>query len=152
LHLQKAGQYDAARENLEQALAIWQKTRGAGHPDTALALSSLENLFKDAGDYRRARECLEQALAVRQKADSPDGLPAAQSPHDLGALLRKAGEPAAARQRLGQAYAARRKALGPRDAQTQASRFELCQAMLDQVAALRKVGKRDAALAAARRL
>ena len=53
------GQYDQARNHVEEALALWGKL-GAGK--VALALSNLANIAKHQGDYATARSTYERIL------------------------------------------------------------------------------------------
>ena len=39
------GKYDEAKANFERALAIWEKARGAEHPQVAYGLNSLGSLL-----------------------------------------------------------------------------------------------------------
>ncbi len=60
-----AGRLDDARTQTDLALSLWEKTRGASHPDVAYALTSLGQLDLEQGRPKQAVERLERALKLR---------------------------------------------------------------------------------------
>jgi hypothetical protein len=54
-----------ARPRFERALAIWEKTRGPDHPDTALGLENLALVLRDQGDLAGAVSLAERAISRR---------------------------------------------------------------------------------------
>jgi serine/threonine protein kinase len=68
------GQYDEAKELLEEGLAIRMRLLGEEHLDTATSLFHLGWLKHDLGEYAAGEQLYEKALATRQKelgADHP---------------------------------------------------------------------------------
>ena len=63
--MSEAERLDDARSHHEQALAMWEKTRGEDHPDVAHALTSLGLLDIAADAPQSAVERLERALKLR---------------------------------------------------------------------------------------
>ena len=58
------GRYDKAELKLRQALEIWQKSRGAEHPDVAAALNNLGALYKSQGLYDKSGQFYQQAHEI----------------------------------------------------------------------------------------
>jgi tetratricopeptide (TPR) repeat protein len=56
-----------ARPYFERALAIFEKTMGPDHPDTAMGLNSLGYLLQLQGDLAGARPYFERALGILEK-------------------------------------------------------------------------------------
>ena len=105
--------YAGARPFYERALAIYEKTLGPDHPDTARSLNNLGFLLQAMGDLAAARPFYERALAIYEKALGPDHPDTARSLNNLGALLQAMGDLAAARPFYERALAIYEKALGP---------------------------------------
>ncbi|MEM6295949.1 MAG: serine/threonine-protein kinase [Myxococcota bacterium] len=63
--LEHAEAFEDARRSHEQALTLWEKTRGKDHPDLAYALTSLGLLDVRRGRARDAVDRLERALKLR---------------------------------------------------------------------------------------
>ncbi|HMG97938.1 MAG TPA: tetratricopeptide repeat protein, partial [Gaiellales bacterium] len=82
------GEYDAAREPLEQALGRFEAL--GDEQGTAGALNALGNLARSMGDFASGRERFARALAIRRALD--DSREIALTLTDLGLLLISAGE------------------------------------------------------------
>ena len=65
--LHSQGDYAAARQLFEQALAIKKQVVGERHPAYAQSLHNLAYLLSAQGDYAAARPLYEQALAIRKE-------------------------------------------------------------------------------------
>jgi len=63
--LAQAERLDESRKQHEQALALWERTRGKDHPDAAYALTSLGELDLLQGKAAEAVDRLERALKLR---------------------------------------------------------------------------------------
>lgn len=73
--------YPAARNYLEQALAINRKERGAEHPATATVHERLSMLLEPQGEVPKARENIDQAVRIRKKVLGE------QNPATLSAMI-----------------------------------------------------------------
>jgi tetratricopeptide (TPR) repeat protein len=91
---------DAAREKLDQALALFREREDA--PGTALALNQLGNLSRVAGDHTLAREWLEEALAIRRELGDRRGTGVTLG--NLGLLAAASGDLAEGRLRLSESH------------------------------------------------
>ena len=60
------------RRSTSDALAIKEKALGPDHPEVALALNNLAELYRDQGRYAEAEPLLKRALAIRKKVFGPD--------------------------------------------------------------------------------
>ena len=56
----------------KRALAIYEKTFGAEHPEVATSLSNLGELYRLQGRYTEAEPMAKRALDLREKALGPD--------------------------------------------------------------------------------
>jgi CHAT domain-containing protein/Tfp pilus assembly protein PilF len=108
-----ADEYDKAEPLLQHALAIREKALGAGHPNTARALSHLANLYKNKGDYARAEPLLQHALTIREKALGAEHPDTAMALLNLATLYQVKGNYAKAEPAYQRALAIWEKALGP---------------------------------------
>jgi tetratricopeptide (TPR) repeat protein len=61
---QALGEYDKARELLEQALESNLTHFGASHPTVAISQSNLASVYKDLGEYDKARGLWQKAYAT----------------------------------------------------------------------------------------
>ncbi len=112
-HLWSVGDYTGARPYYKRALAIYEKTLGPDHPNTALSLNNLGALLRAMGDLAGARPFYERALAIREKVLGPNHPDIATSLNSLGRLLQAMGDLTRARSYYERALAIREKALGP---------------------------------------
>ena len=111
-YLHERGDYPAARNYLQEALAIRRRLLGPEHPATATTLNNLGLLLQDMGNHDDAREYLEQALAVFRQVLGRHHPQIPISLNNLGFLLRAMGNYPAARNYLEQALAIQRRLLG----------------------------------------
>src|SRR3954454_8321882 len=82
------GNLDAAREQLDRALALFRELGDA--PGVALALNQLGNLSRTVGDYPLAREWLDEALTIRRELGDRRGTGVTLG--NLGVLAAAAGD------------------------------------------------------------
>jgi tetratricopeptide (TPR) repeat protein len=109
---------EPARQMLERALTIFERSEGSDHPDVGLALNNLAILLSNQKDWGAARPLLERSLAIHERAYG------ARSPFNLFGL----GNLADVERHLGNLdaayrYAARAvcvavRSMGPRSPQT----------------------------------
>lgn len=103
----------------ERALAIREKSLGAGHDETAISLANLASHLQKTGtaeDFRAARPLLERALAIREALNGTDHPDTANSLSNLAVYLADSADPAgvdAARAMFERALAIKEKAYGP---------------------------------------
>jgi serine/threonine protein kinase/CHAT domain-containing protein/tetratricopeptide (TPR) repeat protein len=107
--LSSAGQHKAAREYLEQAVAMCRRLYPKGHGDLAICLSNLGELLRKLGQYEAARGYLDEALAMQGQLYPQGHSDLAITLNNLGGLLQAAGQPEEAREYLQQAVAMNRK-------------------------------------------
>ncbi|MCX4241441.1 serine/threonine-protein kinase [Paraliomyxa miuraensis] len=87
----ESGGREQARKDWDQALALWESTRGKDHPALAYPLTRLAALDLEDGHPKQAVERLERALKVRgRKGLAPMLLAATQ--FDLAKALHESGE------------------------------------------------------------
>ena len=67
----KKGQYADAIPLAERILAICEKSLGPEHPQTALALSKLAEIYSAMGDYDEAEPLYKRSLAIQEKSLGP---------------------------------------------------------------------------------
>jgi len=67
----KQGQYEDAIPLAERILAICEKSLGPEHPQTALALSKLAEIYSAMGDYDEAEPLYRRSLAIQEKSLGP---------------------------------------------------------------------------------
>ncbi len=111
--LRDLGEYAAARQRMEAAIAIQEKHFPPDHPTLAISYSNLALILKDLGEYAAARQRMEAAIAIFEKHFPPDHPNLAASFSNLAAILRDLGEYAAARQRMEVAIAIEQKHFPP---------------------------------------
>ena len=111
-HLKALGEYAAARPLYERSLAIWERTLGPDHPNTAQSLNNLATLLQNLGEYAAARSLYERSLAIYERTLGPDHPDTAYSLNNLALLLDNLEEYAAARPLYERTVAIFEKALG----------------------------------------
>jgi tetratricopeptide (TPR) repeat protein len=72
LALYRAGQYTEAPPCLEKALAIREKVLGPEHPNTALSLNNLAELYRVQGRYAEALPFYRRVLVSQEKTLGPE--------------------------------------------------------------------------------
>ncbi len=97
LILQRLGDYPAARERMEAAIAIDEKYFAPDHPTLAIRYANLATVLQDLGDYPAARERMDAAIVIELKHFAPDHPTLAISYSNLASILMNLGEHAAAR-------------------------------------------------------
>jgi len=86
------GKHDEARDDLEQALVLYEKVLGPDHPEVGGLLDNLGAVAQLQGKYEEARGYHERALAILEKALGPDHPNMAAPLTNLGALVDSQGE------------------------------------------------------------
>jgi tetratricopeptide (TPR) repeat protein len=86
LELYSSGKYEQAIPIAKKLLEATQRERGPTHPDTALSLNNLAELYRATGAYAKAEPLCQHALAIREKALGPTHPDTAQSLNNLAAL------------------------------------------------------------------
>ncbi|MFY9609829.1 MAG: CHAT domain-containing tetratricopeptide repeat protein [Blastocatellia bacterium] len=113
LELSSAGRYEAALPLAERFLSLIERARGPGHPDVAIAVNNLAEVYRLKGDYTRAEPLYLRALAIQER--NPDaGQPAlATTLSNLAELYKDQGNYARAEPLQQRALAIREKVFGP---------------------------------------
>lgn len=101
LALYRAGQYTEAPPSLEKARAIREKVLGPEHPDTALSLNNLAELYRVQGRYAEALPFYRRVLVSQEKTLGPEHDDTLSTMNTLAADQRKVR--AQFQQRLGTA-------------------------------------------------
>lgn len=79
-----------------RALAIWEKTLGSEHPETARGLAKLADVLKSKRDYASAEILCRRALSIQEKAFGPEHPCLQPALSSLSLLLKYKGDHAAA--------------------------------------------------------
>ncbi len=101
--------HEVARVMYKRSLAINEKALGPEHPDVALSLNNLAELYRAQGKYDQADPLHKRSLAINEKALGPEHPNVATSLENYGALLRATGRPEKAQAILKRAAAIRKK-------------------------------------------
>lgn len=72
LYLYNRARYAEAESLLQRALAICEQQLGPNHPNTAISLSNLGELYRAQGKYEQAEPLLQRALTTCEQALEPD--------------------------------------------------------------------------------
>jgi tetratricopeptide (TPR) repeat protein len=110
--LQRQGDLAAARQHLEQALAVRRKVSGDQHPGTLKALVSLVETLGAAEEFRSAWPYAERAVAVATELYGPQHIETAAVLDALAEFSYRAGDFARADKLWTQAVEIARKAQG----------------------------------------
>ena len=121
LQLYGQGRHGEAIPLAQRALAIREKALGPDHPDTALSLNNLAELYRATGAYAKAEPLYQRALAIIEKALGPEHPYTALSLNNLAELYRATGAYAKAEPLYQRALAINEKALGPEHPDTATS-------------------------------
>ncbi len=124
-YLNMIGELRAAKNYVEEALAIQLTVFGEHHLNTTRSLNDLGFLLQDQGELTAARPYYEQALAIRQHVLGDQHPDTASSLNNLGFLLQDQGDLSAARPYYEQALAIFEQRLGPQHPKTQVVRGNL---------------------------
>jgi tetratricopeptide (TPR) repeat protein len=71
-YLWQRGEYEQAEPLYQRALAIYERTLGSDHPNTATNLNNLAILYRNLGNYEQAELLNQRALNINVKAYGPD--------------------------------------------------------------------------------
>ena len=112
LKLYDAGRYADAIPIAQRVLTIREKALGRNHPDVAIALDNLANLYRLQGRYADAEPLLQRSLAIREQALGHDDPDTAGSLLNLAALYLDQSRYADAEPLLQQSLAIWEKAFG----------------------------------------
>ena len=82
----KAGQFVRAQTALERALNIRKQMLGARHPEVAVSLNNLAELYRTQGRVNDAQPLFEHALAIREETLGKDHPDVAQSLNNLALI------------------------------------------------------------------
>jgi tetratricopeptide (TPR) repeat protein len=82
----KLGEFGAAREHLERALAIYFRHGDSSTPEAAAAMHEMAGLQMELGDLRSARECLQRSLGLKLQFYGEEHLATAAAYHALGSV------------------------------------------------------------------
>lgn len=86
------GQYNQAIPLAERAVALREKSLGAGHPDTTNSLNSLAELYYYTGDYAQAEPLYRRVLVIREKTLGAEHSDTAAPLNGLAALYDDKGD------------------------------------------------------------
>jgi tetratricopeptide (TPR) repeat protein len=114
IYLYERGRYAESEPLLEQTLALREKTLGPEHPDVAVTINNLAELYRSRGWYAKAEPFYERALAIRKKALGPLNPDLATSFNNLARLYRFQGQYGRAEPLYEQAQLILERALGPK--------------------------------------
>ena len=117
-YLMKLGNYRQAYPYLQRALDIRENILGPEHPDTALSLHDLADLYFDQRDYEHAYSYLDRTIAIQRKALNAEHPDLAWSLHDLGVLYTTSGKYEQAESFFQQALSIYEKIYGPEHPKT----------------------------------
>jgi len=112
-YLRERAQYNEAEPLLKRALEILEKTVGSEHPNTAVSLNNLGELYKSQGQYREAEPLLRRALEISQKALGPHHPETAKILNNLAGIYRRQGLCKEAESASSRALGILEKVLGP---------------------------------------
>ena len=106
------GLYSKALPLYERALTINEKSLGSQHPNTAMILNNMSNLYQDMGDLAKAQPLCARALAICDNALGPEHPRTATTLHNLAALYQYMGDLAKAQPLYERALEIREKTIG----------------------------------------
>ena len=86
IQLYKQGRYSEAIPLAQRTLTIREKSLGPDHPDVAVSLNNLAELYRAQGRYADAEPLHKRALTIREKALGPDHPDVALSLNNLAGL------------------------------------------------------------------
>jgi tetratricopeptide (TPR) repeat protein len=112
IELYNAGRYSDAIPIAQRVLALREKALGRDHPDVAISLSNLAELYASQGRYAEAEPLYQRSLAIQEKAFGRDHPNVALSLNNLAALYKEQGRYADAEPLYQRSLAIWEKALG----------------------------------------
>ncbi|NEV48989.1 tetratricopeptide repeat protein [Wolbachia pipientis] len=101
------------KELLEWALPIQEKHYGSDHPEVAVILGNLGNVYRALGNPQKSKELLEQALPIFEKHYGPDHFEVARTLENLGIAYYASGNPQRAKELLERALPIFKRHYGP---------------------------------------
>ena len=113
LALERKGEFDRARQLLQEAVDINRRTLGPDSPTYAISLHNLGSSLIDRGDLYGAEAQLREGLAIRRRILAPGHPDLFYSLNNLGSVLLQRGEWQAAAPFLQEALDIQLKSLGP---------------------------------------
>ena len=125
------GEYQAAREQIELALASDLHQFGPDHPNVAVRRSNLAVILGDLGEHQAAREQIELALASDLRQFGPDHPNVAVHRSNLANILGEFGEHEAAREQIELSLASDLRQFGPDHPTVAVSRSNLANILRD---------------------
>jgi len=112
IYLRTRAEFVEARNVLERAASIDEKTFGLDHPNVARDVSNLGVVLKDLADLSGAKQEFERALKIDEKAFGPEHPQVAIHVNNLGSVLQELGDLPGARQAFEWALKIGEKAFG----------------------------------------
>jgi tetratricopeptide (TPR) repeat protein len=91
IQLYKQGRYSEAIPLAQRALTIREKALGPNHPEVAVALNHLAELYRAQDRYADAAPLYKRALAIWEKAQGPDHRDVATALNNLAVLYENEG-------------------------------------------------------------
>jgi len=107
------GRYADAEPLHEQALRIWESALGPDHPDVAISLNDLANVYSHEGRYADAETMFERALTIAERALGPDHPFVARPIDGLATVYQQMGRYAEAEPLHARELAITERAFGP---------------------------------------
>jgi serine/threonine protein kinase len=92
LALERKGEFDQARQLLEEAVTIMARTEGTNSPDYAISLHNLGSALIDRGNLSGAEEKLREALEIRRRVLPLEHPDLGVSLNNLGYVLLEKGD------------------------------------------------------------
>jgi tetratricopeptide (TPR) repeat protein len=112
-----AGQSYKGEKMFRRALALFEQTEGADHPDVAATLGNLGAVYEGRCDYAQAQECFERAARIVDEIADDGGEDLAelrlQASSNLGRILRTQGRYAEAEPSIRRALEFAEQRFGP---------------------------------------
>ena len=91
-YFSERSQYSQAKALFTLTLEIWQRHLGPEHPDVAISLYSLAQLYHELGEYSQAEQTLSKVIALRERALGPYHPDLAHSLNLLAVIYKYRGE------------------------------------------------------------
>jgi len=113
IRLYQAGKYAEALPIAQRSLALREKTLGREHPEVAVSLNNLAELYRALDEYPAAEPLYQRALSIWEKSLGPQDGTLAQGLTNLAGLYTSMGEYAKAEPLFKRALSIWEKSLGP---------------------------------------
>ncbi len=91
-YLNERAQYEEALPLYQRALKIDEQAYGPNHPDVAIDLNNLAELYRDLGQYEEALPLCQRALKIREQVLGPNHPQVATSLNNLALLYKTQGQ------------------------------------------------------------